>query len=86
MNDRDCKGCIYSNFNGNDNGCTKWECEFIPRSEAIEAWKSLESGVKCKKCKHWTKGDDVYGICSRCTNTWQMRHDDFCSYWERRDK
>lgn len=42
-----------------------------------------ESVVRCKACKHWTKGDDTYGICYRCRNTRQMRYDDFCSYGER---
>ena len=41
--------------------------------------------VICKDCKHWCKGDDVYGICYRCPNTRQMRYDDFCSYGERQD-
>lgn len=39
--------------------------------------------VRCKECKHWCKGDDVYGICNRCPNTRQMKYDDFCSYGER---
>lgn len=39
--------------------------------------------VFCKECKHWCKGDEVYGICYRCPNTRQMRCDDFCSYGER---
>lgn len=42
--------------------------------------------VRCQDCKHWTKGDDVFGICHRCANTRQMRHDDFCSYGEVRDE
>ncbi len=42
--------------------------------------------VRCKDCKHWTKGDEVYGICNRCTNTRQMRLDDFCSRGEVRDE
>ena len=41
--------------------------------------------VRCAECKHWCKGDDVYGICYRCPNTRQMRYDDFCSYGERRE-
>ena len=40
--------------------------------------------VRCGECKHWCKGDEVYGICYRCPNTRQMRYDDFCSYGERR--
>ena len=39
--------------------------------------------VRCKECKHWTNGDDTYGICYRCTNTRQMKCDDFCSRGER---
>lgn len=39
--------------------------------------------VRCKECRHWCKGDEVYGICYRCPNTRQMRYDDFCSYGER---
>lgn len=42
--------------------------------------------VRCKDCKHWCKGDEVYGICNRCANTRQMRHDDFCSRGEREGK
>ena len=42
--------------------------------------------VRCKECKHWTNGDDTYGICYRCPNTRQMRFDDFCSYGERKER
>lgn len=42
--------------------------------------------VRCKECKYWCKGDEVYGICNRCANTRQMRYDDFCSYGEVRDE
>ena len=62
-------------------------------SEDIEDWKELATDilkdspsidiVRCGKCKHWCKGDEVYGICYRCPNTRQMRYDDFCSYGER---
>lgn len=41
--------------------------------------------VRCKECKHWTKGDDTYGICYRCTNTRQMRYDDWCSQADRKE-
>ena len=41
--------------------------------------------VRCKECKHWTKGDDTYGICYRCPNTRQMRYDDWCSRGERKE-
>lgn len=42
--ERDCKTCIYSNFkNENDNGCTRWDCEYINRQEAIEAYKEMKA-------------------------------------------
>ena len=41
--------------------------------------------VRCGECKHWCKGDEVYGICYRCPNTRQMQADDFCSYGERKE-
>lgn len=38
--DRDCKNCAYSSpTDGIGNGCTAWNCEFIPRKEAIKAYK-----------------------------------------------
>ena len=50
--------------------------------EALDTAPSIDI-VRCKECKHWCKGDEVYGICYRCPNTRQMRYDDFCSYGER---
>lgn len=35
MTDRDCENCARC---GRD-GCKSWDCDFIPRKEAIEAWK-----------------------------------------------
>ena len=36
--DRDCKNCIYANWESEyDNGCTKWGCEYVSREEAIKA-------------------------------------------------
>lgn len=40
--ERDCKNCIYANWNGNDNGCTKWDCEFVNRKDAISKTKTLQ--------------------------------------------
>lgn len=38
--DRDCDNCAYARpTHTMDNGCTAWTCEFIPRAEAIKAWK-----------------------------------------------
>lgn len=47
-----------------------------PTIDAVEV-------VRCKDCRHWSNGDDTYGICYRCPNTRQMRYDDYCSYGER---
>lgn len=42
MDNRDCKTCAYSSpGQGTSNGCTAWECEYINKREAIEAWKKL---------------------------------------------
>ena len=46
--DRDCKKCAYSS----PNGCTAWDCEFIPREEAIAAWKEKhknDDDISCDK-------------------------------------
>lgn len=52
----------------------------------IKGGEYVQDIVRCKECKHWTNGDDTYGICYRCANTRQMRYDDFCSYGEVRDE
>ena len=49
----------------------------------IKGGEYVRDIVRCKECKHWTNGDDTYGICYRCTNTRQMKCDDFCSRGER---
>lgn len=36
---RNCDRCV---FNSN-RGCCSWNCEFISRSEAIKAWRLLNS-------------------------------------------
>ena len=41
--DRDCRTCVHSNFHGEDNGCDSWECEYINKKEAIEAWKEKKA-------------------------------------------
>lgn len=35
MSDRDCENCARCGREG----CKSWDCDFIPRKEAIEAWK-----------------------------------------------
>ena len=54
--------------------------------ESHYAYRSMGHLVRCGECKHWCKGDEVYGICYRCPNTRQMRYDDFCSYGSRSEK
>lgn len=41
-NKRDCENCAHARpFGGeNDNRCDAWECEYIDRKEAIEAYKA----------------------------------------------
>ena len=51
-------------------------------TKTIDSAPSIDI-VRCGECKHWCKGDEVYGICYRCPNTRQMKADDFCSYGER---
>ena len=41
--ERDCKTCVYANYkNENDNGCTRWDCEYINKQEAIDTYKKLK--------------------------------------------
>ena len=58
-----------------------WE-ELVAFADAIAEQEPFDI-VRCGECKHWCKGDEVYGICYRCPNTRQMKADDFCSYGER---
>ena len=86
MSARDCERCVFARPYGgeNDNRCSAWDCEFIDRKEAIKAYRAVKV-VRCKECRHWSNGDDTYGICYRCPNTRQMRYNDFCSYGEGRE-
>ena len=45
---RDCENCIYARpFGGeNDNRCTAWDCDYIPRKDAIELWKKTREEQK----------------------------------------
>lgn len=45
-NKRDCENCAHAHpFGGeNDNRCDAWECEYINRQEAIEAYKARKVG------------------------------------------
>ena len=38
MNDRNCDSCIHKTAEG----CRSWECEYINRDDAIEAWREKQ--------------------------------------------
>lgn len=39
MKDRDCKSCVHNT----PDGCESWDCEYINRAEAIEAYETLKA-------------------------------------------
>ena len=47
-NERNCENCVHAKpFGGeNDNRCDAWECEYINRQEAIEAYKERKDRPK----------------------------------------
>ena len=47
MNDRDCKSCIFSSYL--HGGCCSWDCEYINRREAAEAWREKYRNPKAKE-------------------------------------
>ena len=61
-----------------------WE-ELVAFADAIAEQEPIDI-VRCRECKHWCKGDEVYGICYRCPNTRQMQADDFCSYGSKNER
>ena len=71
---RDCENCARC---GRD-GCKAWDCDFIPRKEAIKAWKDNADIVRCKECKAY---DLEFEWCKALGLN--MNPDDFCSYGER---
>jgi len=40
--DRDCKNCIYKT----DDGCTKWDCEYINRGEIVAELEKANATIK----------------------------------------
>lgn len=72
---------IYADFEHYDNR-NDWTTPITNVLAVIDDAPSIDI-VRCRECKHWTNGDDVYGICYRCPNTRQMKFDDFCSYGKR---
>ena len=71
---RDCDTCAYRG----PQGCSAWECEYISRDDAIEAYKT--SVVRCRDCRY------NYGRKSpECFYAQRvLKDEDFCSYGERR--
>lgn len=86
MKDRDCKTCVHAHPFGGwyDNNCDVWECEYINRKEAIEAYKARRDIdlVKCGECKWW---DYSTSGCECIHPLAPFRDEDFCSYGERKE-
>lgn len=86
-NERNCENCAHARpFGGeNDNRCDAWECEYIDRQEAIEAYKARRDIVRCGECKY---SKDWYGdhcLCYLWAETGiGVFQDGYCSYGERR--
>lgn len=38
---RDCDRCVFNSYA--TRGCCSWDCEFISREEAVEAWRLLNN-------------------------------------------
>ena len=82
MEERNCKDCIYANWKSEyDNGCTKWDCEYVNKKEVA---KKL---VFCKECKHykiheWSEGEFMacHNICGAVA---PRDPEDFCSRGEK---
>ena len=50
MNDRDCRSCIFSSFL--HGGCCSWDCEYINRSEAAQAWREKQKRLEEEQKKN----------------------------------
>ena len=81
---RDCDNCARCGRNG----CTAWDCDFIPRKEAVKAWKEKRDIVRCEECRYWP-GNDIGDIDEWEECRWREDEatdaDDFCSYGERNE-
>lgn len=93
-NERNCENCVHAKpFGGeNDNRCDAWECDYIDRREAIEAYKARRDIdlVRCGECKWWkpvvySNGEGGM-VCVQTPIEPSTDSDDFCSYGERRAK
>ena len=102
MSTRDCEWCVFARPYGgeNDNRCSAWDCEFIDRKEAVEAYRriqALESAphidavaiVRCKDCK-WASPNGKVGCALMPFSALDDKHymfaNDYCSYGERSER
>lgn len=93
MEDRDCETCVHAKPFGGwyDNRCDVWECEYINRKEAIEAYKARRDDplieiVRCGECK-WceTRETANYIPFLYCLSKGiSVKDTDYCSWGERR--
>lgn len=68
-NERNCENCVHAHpFGGeNDNRCDAWECEFIDRKEAIEAYKARRDDTEWEWCHDCKEYDQEAHCCHRWT-------------------
>lgn len=68
-NKRDCENCVHAHpFGGeNDNRCDAWECEYINRQEAIEAYKARRDDTEWEWCHDCKEYDQEAHCCHRWT-------------------
>lgn len=67
MKVRDCETCAHAQpFGGeNDNRCEVWECEYINRQEAIEAYKARRDDTEWEWCHDCKEYDQDAHCCHR---------------------
>lgn len=55
---RECETCVHARpFGGeNDNRCSVWECEYINRDEAIEAYKAMREAEEVSSVRGAERG------------------------------
>lgn len=69
--ERDCFNCVHKHPDGN---CGSWDCEYINRREAIEAWRAMKGeAVEPKRKKgEWTEFEIIHKEeASKAIEAWQ---------------
>ena len=68
-NERNCETCAHAQPYGgeNDNRCDAWECEYIDRQEAIEAYKARRDDTEWEWCHDCKEYDQKAHCCHRWT-------------------